>query len=120
MSIIRSDSGTSLDAAGLGPCVALVLADSDDATRWRLTIDAILPLGHARVGVLDSAAVSPGSGRARLIGIAFFPGATSWRVSWTHLAGPANKSANLELLATRDYCGPIGVVPNGSFSTVLP
>lgn len=120
MTQIRGFTGNSVDATGVGPCVALLLADRDATARWRFYVDAVYPLGPVRVGTLESTAPTLGSGKTRLLGVAFLPGVAGWRVTWERIAGPTDAIGDLQLLASADYCGPIGIVPNGPFSTVVP
>lgn len=115
---IRGDTVSTICPEARGCTLSLALTDGS-TTQWEFTIEAGVGHAWARVGVLQTAAPSAGSGKTRWIGWAHNPAATAWRVSYQVLVGAPNATAELEL-AVSSQPTDVGLLPNGTFAAVLP
>lgn len=116
---INANTVTTINPEKRGSTLGLAFFDDNSANVWEFTIDAGVGHAFARVGVVQTVAASPGSGKSRWICWAHAPGVTAWRVSYTLVAGAPDAAAQLEL-AVSDSSIPAGITPNNNFAVVVP
>jgi len=104
-----------------GPSITLALTDGDRAASWRMDVDVELDgTGSFRLGSILTTAPAASPPRARIVAVAFCPGAIRWRIFTTRIAGAARAQAELELSMSNCCPGYVGLQPVAPFAVITP
>lgn len=110
-----------MKAGAEGPSCSIAFSDGMGLARWRVDVDVQTPDGRFRLGSVETVPSVASPPKARIVAMAYCPGALYWYAAVTSLGGPQTSEADV-FLAVEKCCGPHavpGVVPVPPFARSL-
>ena len=96
MTTVQSGGQVTLPVGNTGPALSIAVQNDALPIQWRLSVGVRTQVGgaFAALGAVTTTSGGPG---ARVVGLAWFPGARQWQVTATQVAGPAGASVDVTL-----------------------
>jgi hypothetical protein len=104
--------------SGRAPFLAIALDDETGTQSWSLTVEAEQDRGpSARLGTVQTLPYNVTGGRARVVAVAYCPGAIQWYVTPTLVSGRSDSASTLTLSADEYGQGaaPLVATPGQAF-----
>lgn len=109
-------SDVALDVPDGSACAISLAEEVDSNAEWEINVRAVTEHGTFAVGALRTRSPASGEQPARLVAVAFYPGARRFAISARQVAGDATKGADCILSSSTGTGTTPGVTPVSSLT----